>query len=326
MATELDAFLRHQAYLEGYKNGQTEETETAFEEIAAVIILLLNRLGVERLSDLTKRDLAKFVAEVNRKVAEIFNKNPGFTIDAIKEFMRTELQVYNGIYKALETPKPLPPFNGDRIVTEAVGAPVAGLGEGMAAIITGTLGSILADIRKQLHRGAADNLTIAEIARLIVGTRAVNFKDGLMPKMVRRYVSALETMIQHASAYLGHRLGAMVSDRYQWVSVLDSGTTDICRGRNGNVYEYATGPRPPAHYRCRSTTVPVLAPQPLAVPTYFGWIRQQPQAILVDLLGATRANGLQSGNLRADELGPFGGTRSLTLAQYRAALSRMIED
>ncbi len=43
----------------------------------------------------------------------------------------------------------------------------------------------------------------------------------------------------------------------RWVSTLDGRTTPICIARDGEVYPVDSGPRPPAHYGCRSTTVPV---------------------------------------------------------------------
>ena len=44
----------------------------------------------------------------------------------------------------------------------------------------------------------------------------------------------------------------------QWVSTLDSRTTVICAGLDGRVFKPGQGIRPPAHFACRSTTVPVL--------------------------------------------------------------------
>lgn len=44
----------------------------------------------------------------------------------------------------------------------------------------------------------------------------------------------------------------------EWVSVLDSNTTDYCRGQDGKKYDIGSGPRPPAHYNCRSITRPLI--------------------------------------------------------------------
>jgi NADH dehydrogenase/NADH:ubiquinone oxidoreductase subunit G len=44
----------------------------------------------------------------------------------------------------------------------------------------------------------------------------------------------------------------------EWVSVLDSGTTDYCRAHDGRRYPIGVGPRPKAHYNCRSITRPLV--------------------------------------------------------------------
>lgn len=44
----------------------------------------------------------------------------------------------------------------------------------------------------------------------------------------------------------------------EWISVLDSSTTPYCRGQDGKVYDIGKGPRPPAHYNCRSITRPLI--------------------------------------------------------------------
>jgi SPP1 gp7 family putative phage head morphogenesis protein len=44
----------------------------------------------------------------------------------------------------------------------------------------------------------------------------------------------------------------------RWVSVLDSRASDICQGLAGQVFPAHDGPRPPAHFNCRSTVVPVF--------------------------------------------------------------------
>jgi SPP1 gp7 family putative phage head morphogenesis protein len=44
----------------------------------------------------------------------------------------------------------------------------------------------------------------------------------------------------------------------EWVATLDSRTTLICGGRDGNIYPINSGPFPPAHWNCRSLRVPVV--------------------------------------------------------------------
>jgi len=49
---------------------------------------------------------------------------------------------------------------------------------------------------------------------------------------------------------------------YEWLATLDSRTTLVCASRDGIVYTVSDeSPKPPAHFNCRSTTVPVIDPE-----------------------------------------------------------------
>jgi hypothetical protein len=69
--------------------------------------------------------------------------------------------------------------------------------------------------------------------------------------------------VNHVNSHAHQEVWAANDDivaKVQWVSTLDQATTPICRGRDGETYPVNSGPRPPAHIGCRSTTVPVLKP------------------------------------------------------------------
>jgi hypothetical protein len=95
----------------------------------------------------------------------------------------------------------------------------------------------------------------------------------------------------------------------QLVATLDGRTTLICELEDGNVYALGRGPRPPLHYNCRTTTVPVVksfrelglkgprvtdnvrASMRGEVPAklrYDQWLRRQPIKIQNQALGPVR--------------------------------------
>ncbi len=110
---------------------------------------------------------------------------------------------------------------------------------------------------------------------------------------------------------------------YQWVSTLDSRTSDICRSRDGMKFYWddKTKPKPPAHYRCRSTTRPLLSPEfdflqegatrassgasggkPVAADTtYYGWLKNQPAAFQNEVLGETKGAIFRNAGLSPEE-------------------------
>jgi SPP1 gp7 family putative phage head morphogenesis protein len=147
----------------------------------------------------------------------------------------------------------------------------------------------------------------------------------------------------------------------RWVSTLDGRTTPICIARDGEEYPVDSGPRPPAHYGCRSTTVPVTKSweelgmksadpeKPMARPsitdsrkvanipkserdsligtvqdqTYAEWLADQSRDFQDDVLGAERAEVFRRGALPIDKFVNDTGTW-LNLEQLREREARAL--
>jgi len=94
-----------------------------------------------------------------------------------------------------------------------------------------------------------------------------------------------------------------VTKRYRYVATLDGRTSPICRALDGQEFEYGKGPKPPQHFNCRSTTVPVIDYEGLGVTppppskrrsrdglvpanqTYGQWLHNQSKETKADILG-----------------------------------------
>lgn len=126
-----------------------------------------------------------------------------------------------------------------------------------------------------MRQGLLQGESIDQMARRIRGTKAKEFADGIAPgsgvaPIKRREAEAL---VRSAAISTSNeaRLRTMdqisdVTNAIQWVSTLDSRTTDICRALSGlkwSVPDYKpighnkVFPGPTAHWNCRSTQVPV---------------------------------------------------------------------
>jgi len=77
---------------------------------------------------------------------------------------------------------------------------------------------------------------------------------------VRTLVQTSVNATSNAASMQVFKANPDITKQYRWVATLDSRTTPICRNLDQNVYEYGKGPTPanPPHFRCRSTTVPVV--------------------------------------------------------------------
>ena len=127
----------------------------------------------------------------------------------------------------------------------------------------------------------------------------------------------LEALIRTSNAHIAAQVDQAVTEAnadiiegVEWVAVLDGRTTDVCRGRDGKVYPIDSGPRPPAHIGCRSTTIKRLKGlEPLPRETYGEWLKRQPAATQDDILGPARGKLFRSGKMTVDRFVDMKGKR-----------------
>lgn len=137
--------------------------------------------------------------------------------------------------------------------------------------------------------------------------------------------SIVRTSLQHAANQSRQATWAANSDiikMVQIVATLDSRTTVICRGLDGQKFPLDKGPRPPFHPRCRTTTVAVLdsrfdfldegatraerdpdtgrVGKVPADQTYYGWLKTQSLDFQKSIIGSSRAKLLNDGGLTAE--------------------------
>lgn len=73
--------------------------------------------------------------------------------------------------------------------------------------------------------------------------------------------SLAATIVNHTASVakdITYGLNRLGIKHLLWSSILDQNTTDYCRAHNGQVYQINEGPRPPAHFNCRSLMIPVF--------------------------------------------------------------------
>ncbi|MNF69811.1 Phage Mu protein F like protein [compost metagenome] len=122
---------------------------------------------------------------------------------------------------------------------------------------------------------------------------------------------------------------------WRWISTLDKHTTPMCQDRDQHLYGW-DDPKPPGHWNCRSSSVPVLkdefareikvSTRPAVGPngaelvssktTYQEWLSRQPASFQRDVLGPNRYELFTKGELTLDKFVDDNG-KTLTLAQLR---------
>ena len=134
---------------------------------------------------------------------------------------------------------------------------------------------------------------------------------------------------------------------YEWVSTLDARTSLICMNRDGLIYPFAPeSPKPPAHFGCRSTIVPIVDPkispisglkgqrpsvgaqgakQVPATTTYEQWLKRQPASFQDTVLGPSRGKLFRNGDLSIGRFVDSQG-RTLTLDELRRLEPQAFDD
>lgn len=100
----------------------------------------------------------------------------------------------------------------------------------------------------QVH--GEDNLTVA--------TTLIALSAGLLAARAKSLSRSSVVHSANTSKEEVYKANKNDIKEVEWVSVLDSNTTPYCSGQDGKFYDVGTGPRPPAHYNCRSITQPVI--------------------------------------------------------------------
>lgn len=324
-----DALLRHQVYLEGVKLAAYDETE--IEEraraVEAEIIGLIAGLGVASMSELTVKRLNNFVRRIRKSVGIEFRK----LARAVQSFTRNFYEVENTIHRELLRNTRENPVNFQGVLRDIrkriENRVVPGVGVETKRLFPNMLRSLENELSRLIRSGYANALSVEEMISELLGAGREKLR-GWSGKIRRNGRNGLNTMLQHISTNMGAFNQAQVFNRYQWVSVIDDVTTDICTRRDGRVYVYGKGPLPPAHYNCRSTVVPYEeGADGLATwrgSKWFDWARDQPEPVLRDMIGRNEARNILQDGANASNFSKLTTVRKLPLSGFLDKIRNML--
>lgn len=189
--------------------------------------------------------------------------------------------------------------------------------------LNGTSEAAAAKVRDAIRQGFVEGRTTSEIVRSIRGTKALQYRDGIMEISRRSAETMVRTAITHTANVAHEEVYKANSDvilALIWTSVLDGRTSAVCRARSGKEFPIGKGPRPPAHPNCRSVMIPKVAPipgvTPFEQPTYNEWLTRQSASAQDEILGPTRGRLFRSGGLDVQNFVDRKGM-TLTIEQLR---------
>ena len=139
-------------------------------------------------------------------------------------------------------------------------------------------GEATQDIARRLV-GRLDFADLGPLSRGQVRAAGLSVKQlqkagGELTRVTNSQVLALVrtsvNQVANAASQQVYEANQDITKRYRYVATLDTRTSAICRALDGREFEYGKGPKPPQHFNCRSTTVPVIEQEEGATPLPVG--------------------------------------------------------
>lgn len=195
-------------------------------------------------------------------------------------------------------------------------------------------GAVSREALNTVRAGVIEGRTQQELARDVasmVVTRSRRQAESVIRTSVNGISGAARNEVYQANGD--------ILDGERWISTMDSRVTLTCAGRDGRVYRLGQGPRPPAHYGCRSVMAPEIKPEyriaakgeratqfgPVSNQmTYGGFLKRQSREFVEDVLGKKKADLFLSGKLKIDQFTDDLG-RSLSLDELQARYDLTME-
>lgn len=325
-----DASITHALELQYYGNGVINRMLKLLASVDADLFAQFNaaldkmpqsQFNIDRLDSLLA-SVREINADIYRQLSEQLDVE-------LKDLVGYEAGYQQELFKnVLPVAVTFNAVNVDQVYTAALARPFQGrlLKEWMQGLEEGQA----LKIRDAVRIGYAESQAVDQIVKRIRGTRALNFRDGLLEISRNDARTVVRTAISHMASSTRDTLykdnGDLIK-AIQWHSTLDSRTSDTCKVRDGKLYTpvehkpvghknaWIGGPGR-AHFNCRSVGVPVLKSwrdmgldieeitpatrasldgQVPAELTYSAWLKKKPVEFQNDALGVTKAKLFREG-------------------------------
>ncbi len=333
---------RHQVYLERLKSQYAFDFQGAFDALQRKVKKTLRNLEVDNLSDLTKANLQATLRNLQNAQGEIFSEH----IDKLQTQLK-QLNDYETGFEARSL-KSVAAKDQKPLITRAdpVKAwqrarldPIHATGELLEPFIDRVTSGTTDTLNNAILTAYDQGLTVPETISKLFGTAQNRYLDGVTAISRRQASTVVRTAVQHVANTAREATWNENDDLVKgviWVSTLDSRTTIQCQCLDGQRFDLDSGPRPPIHPNCRSTTAPWMddsfdfldkgATRSSAggyvdqKQTYYDWLGDQPDSFQDDALGPERAQLFRDGGLSAKQFADLNLGRNfqpLTLDQMR---------
>jgi len=315
---------RHQVYLEKLKSHEVVEYLPVIKQTEKAIVEVTNALGVNKLDELTAKELNSTLRQLKSVQNELVMANNETFYGEMQRLAGAEARFEAASMHALVNDLPnLTTPSAAKAFAAARATPLSATGQLLDPFTKSWSNKQIELVNNAVRKGWQEGQALSQVLQTVRGTRANKFKDGILAGSRRDAASTVRTASQHVSQTARMETweanGDIVSG-YRWVSTLDGRTSTTCRSMDGKVFEFegaGAKPRPPIHVNCRSTTTAEFndgldfleegatrASKDGYVPadmTYYDWLKTQSADFQEDVLGPARAELFQSGKLTSKQ-------------------------
>ena len=314
----LSRAIAHQIQIQRYGEGVSNQIVELLEQSEADLVKKLrNRLDkIEArgfdLGPATTQRVRNLIVGTGEIVDNRYSKVYGTLKDEMVELAQSEAkyqigEIEDAVGVTLEME--LPAANQLRSIVTA--QPFEG------AVMSQWAKKLAASEKESIGQAVRLGLAQGETTEQIV--QGLTSKGGGIFKSKANARAYTRTAVNHVSTHARvavHQENSSLIKGEQMIATLDGRTTPICRFQDGKIYPVGEGPRPPFHYNCRTTVVPVLKSwkeigidadelpastrasmngQVPATVTYKDWFVKQPAAFQREVLGPNRYKMYKAG-------------------------------
>jgi SPP1 gp7 family putative phage head morphogenesis protein len=322
-----DLLFRHQVYLEGVKAGMNVYFVQMLRDLYGEFTKYIGQTRYDTLDGFTRIELLNFVHRFQVSQSHFYNRYTQQLVILLQQFVKADFDVTNAIYAEVNA-KPTTKRTakaGDEVSStpESIWAKaseeiIPASGQTTREMLVNFGSTMLTKVSQQIKIAYANNQKPSELRNDVIGATDGRFNDSLFSTFNNQNTAMIGTLLQFFSAATQASLASEHWTQYQWISILDSKTTLICRSRNGNIYIYGEGPLPPAHWLCRSKTVPLSQGDDLHnIPSFFDWVKAQPREFINDAFVGSIAAKLVTKDVSLKDISIGGIAKPLTISQFK---------
>lgn len=330
-----DIIARKQLYVEGVKTEATNEFRKVVAKLAAEMRRIFGAIPYETLGEMSRLELQVLINEIKKAQDESYEEWLALMLLFLRGFAEADYLVSQKVFgsfaaeseevaedKALVLPVII---SDDTLWSRTKNATMFATGTLMLSFLGGFITAAKASVLAAVNKAVLADKSPADALKDVVAPVTGPGTGGVLTRLPNQSKGVLDTILQHESQQASNEILKKQYKRYQWVSVLDSRTTDICRGLNGRIFEYGKGPLPPAHINCRSSVVPIVETVPdFSSFNVYDWLRKQSEQVQNDILGKSGAEIFRKGEMTKDEVdAKLKQVPALSIEQYKGKVKNI---